>query len=579
MNAARHQSEDSMEETALLVNLALAIGVAFLGGFIALRLGQSPMLGFIFGGMLIGPNTPGFVGDIEAVEALADIGIILLLFAIGIQISMRDLVRAGRIAVLGGSLQVVLTIGIGYLVGLALGWGVVESLFFGAVISNSSSTVLGKVLSDRGQADSTHGQVSLAWSSVQDLSTIALVVILTALAVGEDGILADLITAGALAGIFLILLLPIGSRVLPWFFERVATPENREIFIIAVAAFALGTAYLSTFFGLSLALGAFVAGIVVSESDLWHQILGEVMPLRDIFAALFFVSVGMFVDPGFIIRNLSLVLIVVALIVLVKGLLAFAISVAFRYPLRVAILIGVTLAQSAEFSFLLASLGADLDAISSETFSMMLAGAVISIILTPVLHKYGNPFAAWVSNRVPESDLARLPVLADTMPELRAHAIICGYGRVGRLVGEALKRRDLPFVVIEQDRTIVHNLRSKGIIALYGTADNPVLLERAHVSRARILVIAVPDALASRQIIEYAHQLNERIEIVARTHSSAESIDLRDRGVQQAVYAELELAMEITRAALQRFGIGTLEVQALLQRLRMEDQGDSRHDR
>jgi monovalent cation:H+ antiporter-2, CPA2 family len=560
-----------MEEPNLLVNLALSIGVAFLGGLIAVRLGQSAILGFIFGGMLIGPNTPGFVGDIAAVEALAEIGIILLLFTIGVQLSLGDLMRQGRVAIFGGTIQVIVLIGLGYLAGTALGWGSLESLFFGAVISNSSSTVLGKILGERGQADSTHGQVALAWSTVQDLSTIALVVILSALATGEDGMFMDLVTSGGLAIVFLVILLPVGSRVLPWFFETVTSPDNREVFILAIAAFALGTAYLSTFFGLSLALGAFVAGVVVSESELWHQILGEVMPLRDIFAALFFVSVGMFVDPEFIIRNLPLVLIAVAMIVLVKGLLVVLISVVFRYPIRVAILIGVTLAQSAEFSFLLASLGADLDAISAETFSLMLAGAVISIIMAPALHHYGNPLAAWIAQKFPESELSRLPGSADSTPELRGHAVICGYGRVGRVVGEALRRRDLPFVVIEQDRAIVQQLREHGIIALYGTADNPVLLERARVSAARILVIALPDALATRQVVEYAHRMNDRIHTIARTHSGKESFELTRRNVDEAVYAELELALELTRFALQCFGVGTLDTQAILQGLRAQD--------
>jgi monovalent cation:H+ antiporter-2, CPA2 family len=564
-----------MEEPNLLVTLALAIGVAFLGGLIAVRLGQSAILGFIFGGILIGPYTPGFVGDVVAVEALADIGIILLLFTIGVQLSLRDLLRQGRVAVFGGAIQVIVLIGIGYLVGTAIGWGTVESLFFGAVISNSSSTVLGKILGERGQAGSIHGQVSLAWSTVQDLSTIALVVILSALATGEDGVFLDLFTSTGLAVIFLLVLLPVGSRVLPWFFENVTSPDNREVFILAVAAFALGTAYLSTFFGLSLALGAFVAGVVVSESDLWHQILGEVMPLRDIFAAMFFVSVGMFVDPVFILNNLPLVLIAVAMIVLVKGLLVVLISVLFRYPLRVAILIGITLAQSAEFSFLLASLGADLDAISSETFSLMLAGAVISILLAPALHRYGNPFASWVARQWPESNVSFLPDSEDDTPILRGHAVICGYGRVGAVVGEALRRRDLPFIVIEQDRSIVLQLRREGILALYGTADNKVLLERAGVAEAKILVVGVPDSLVTRQVIEHARRLNERIEIVARTHSQQESIHLSRRGVDEAVYAEMELALELTRFTLHRFGVGTLDTQAILQRLRIRDEDES----
>jgi monovalent cation:H+ antiporter-2, CPA2 family len=565
-----------MEEPTLLINLAVAVGAAFLGGFIASRLGQSPILGFIFGGLLIGPHTPGFVGDVEAVEALADVGIILLLFAIGVQLSLRDLLRVGPIALIGGSIQVVMTIGAGYLLGIALGWGALEALFFGAVISNSSSTVLSKVLGERGQADSIHGRISLAWSTVQDFSTIVLVVLLSGMATGEEGLVLELLWAVGMALLFLVVLLPFGSRALPWFFERIATPDNREIFIIAIAAFAIGTAYLSTFFGLSIALGAFVAGVIVSESDLWHQILGEIMPLRDIFAALFFVSVGMFVDIRFVLENLLLVVVAVAFIVIVKGLLVAAISVLFRYPIRVAILIGITLAQSAEFSFVLASLGADLDAISGETFSLMLAAAVISIVLAPALHHFGADLADKVSGWFPESNLAHLPSSSDDAPRMRGHAILCGYGRVGHVVGDALARRELPFIVIEQDRAIVQRLRERGIPALYGTADNPFVLERAGVDRARLLVIAIPDALATRQVVGHAQRVNARIHIVARTHSSGESGYLRNRGVDEAVFAELELALELTRFALHRFGVDSREIQASLQRLRVGDDDQRR---
>jgi monovalent cation:H+ antiporter-2, CPA2 family len=366
--------------------------------------------------------------------------------------------------------------------------------------------------------------------------------------------------------------------VLPWFFERVATPANREVFILAVGAFAMGAAYLSTLFGLSLALGAFVAGVVVSESDLWHQILGEVMPLRDIFAALFFVSVGMLVDPGFIVRNLPLVLVALLMIVVVKGLLVTGISLVFRYPFRIAALTGVTLAQSAEFSFLLARLGADLGAIGPEVFNLILAGAAISIVISPSLHHLAQPVVDRIERILPESELSRLPDLEDPAGQMRGHAVICGYGRVGRIVGEAMRRRGLPFIVIEQDREIVRRLRDEGVPTLFGTADNPVLLERAHVERARVLVVAVPDAVSTRRVVEHAQRTNPRIEIVARTHNPDESAFLRNRGVTEAVFGELELALELTRFALHRFGVGTLESQALLQRLRVTGEWQSGSD-
>jgi CPA2 family monovalent cation:H+ antiporter-2 len=334
-----------MDQEILLVNLAFALIAGFIGAAIATRLGQSAIVGYILGGILIGPYTPGFVGNRETVEALANIGIILLMFAVGVQISIDDLVRVGKIAILGGLLQVIIVIAAGYAIGVALGWSPLEAFVFGSVVSNSSSTVLSKILSDRGEMDTTHGRVGLAWSTVQDLSTVALVVIFSALAVEGNDLWAELLVAIGKAALFLIILLPVGWKLLPWFFERVVGPQNREVFIVAVAAFALGTAYVSSFFGLSLALGAFVAGIVVSESDIWHQILDDIIPLRDLFIVLFFVSVGMLVDPAFIVRNIALVLLGVVSISALKGMIVTAIMLPFRYPLGSSILTGIVLAH------------------------------------------------------------------------------------------------------------------------------------------------------------------------------------------------------------------------------------------
>jgi monovalent cation:H+ antiporter-2, CPA2 family len=265
--------------------------------------------------------------------------------------------------------------------------------------------------------------------------------------------------------------------------------------------------------------------------------------------------------------------------VVVKGVVITGVSLLFRYPFRIAALTGVTLAQSAEFSFLLARLGADLGAIGSEVFSVMLAGAAISIVISPSLHRLAQPVVTRIERYLPESELTRLPDLEDPAGRMRGHAVICGYGRVGHVVGEAMRRRGLPFIVIEQDREIVRELREVGVPTLFGTADNRVLLERAHLKRARVLVVAVPDALTTRQVVAYAQQINPRIDIVARTHNLIESAYLRERGVTEAVFGELELALELTRFSLHRFGVGSLEIQALLQRLRATgDWRDGRSD-
>jgi CPA2 family monovalent cation:H+ antiporter-2 len=555
--------------SGLLVTLAYALLAALAGALVALRLRQSAILGYIVAGVAIGPFTPGVVADIDVVGALADVGVVFLLFAIGAQLSFRDLLASGRVAIFGGSVQVLLAIGLGYLAGAALGWGAVEALFFGAVVSNSSSTVLSKVLGERGQLDAEHGRIALAWSTVQDLSTIVLVVLLSALAAGGERLAADLAVAVGKAVLFLALVIPLGLRLFPAFFERVAATRNREVFILAVAAVALGTAFAASLFGVSLALGAFVAGLVVGESDLSHQVVGEIVPLRDVLVGLFFVSVGMLIDPLFVAANLPQVLLVVTLMVPIKGVLVAGIAALFRYSARTALLTGVALAQCAEFSFLMARVGQEIGAVTPGVFSLMLAGAAASILLSPWLHALADPAVRRFERWLPESPLARAPALADADTPTRRHAVICGYDDVGRVVGEALTRRRFSFVVIDQDLRVVRHLREQGVPALLGSADNPVLLERVGLDRAQVLVVAIPDALATRQIVEYARRMHPKLDIVARTHSADELRYLRARGVEEAVAGEVEVALEITRHTLHRFGVSAAETLAIVQGLRL----------
>ena len=558
-----------MGNANLLNNLVFALGTALLGVLLATRLRQSPVLGYILAGIAIGPFTPGFVGDLATVQALADIGVIFLMFAIGVQLSLRDLLRLGKIAAVGGLLQVSVTIGLGYLVGMALGWRPLEALFFGAVLSNSSSTVLSKTLEEHGETEAEHGRIGLAWSSVQDLSTIVLVVVLSALAGGGDALLPELFGAVGKALLFLAVVATLGSWALPWLFAHVAALRSREVFILVTAAVALGMAYTSSFFGLSLALGAFVAGIVVGESDLSHQILGEIMPLRDIFAALFFVSVGMLVDPAFVARHLPLVLATLALIVVGKGVLVAGITALFRYQPRTALLTGVVLGQSAEFSFLLATLGTSLGVVSPLVFNLMLAGSAASIVLAPLVYRAGSPLARWAEGRLPPSPLAHHPAVTGEAGErLQGHAVICGYGRVGQVIGTTLRQRGLPFVAIDEDRHLVQLARAQGIPALLGNAANPLILARVNLAAARTLVVAIPDPLAARQIVDHARQVQPDLDIVVRTHSQEERAFLERRGVAQAVMGELELALEMARHTLGCFAVDDLTALAAVRAMR-----------
>ncbi|MCC7372458.1 MAG: cation:proton antiporter [Chloroflexi bacterium] len=554
-----------MEISSLFLNMVLALAAAFLGAVVAVWLRQSLLIGYIVAGVLIGPYTPGFVADHATVAALADLGIVFLLFAVGLHISLRDLLRAGAMTIVGGLVQVVLLVGIGYAAGLLFGWQRVESLFFGAVVAISSTTVLSKVLEERGETGVEYGRLAFAWATVQDLAAIALVVLLTTLAHGSDTLGWELAWELGRAGVFLALLVPVGLFVLPRIYEQVALLRNREVFILAVGATALGAALVASLFGISIALGAFVAGVLVSESDLSHQILGEIEPLRDILAGLFFVSVGMLVDPMFIVQNVLLVAATLVLIVLVKGAVIALLIRLSRRGLRTSVLTGVVLAQAAELSFLLASVGAELEVVGTTAFNAMLAGSALSTILAPPLLSAMVPLVRRLDRPGAFDPGEELPVEALGR---RRYAIICGYGRVGQVIGEALARRNVQFVVIDQDPRLVRALREQGVPAFIGNAENTVLLQRAGIERAHALIVAMPDALAARRIVEQVRQHRKDLDVLVRTHSLAELATLQKRGASEAVLGELELALEMTRHTLHRFGVSAVEAAATVNRLR-----------
>lgn len=555
-----------MDGAGLLVNLAAALLAATVGAAVANRLGQSAIVGYIVAGVVIGPHTPGFVGDLDVVMALADLGVVFLMFAIGAQIRLSDLLRVGPVAGIGGALQVLIMIALGYAVGRGLGWTDLEAFVFGAVLSNSSSTVLARILGERGETDSEHAHMSLAWSTVQDLGTIMLVVLITAFATpGGNG--AD-VPALALvqAIVFLVVVLPLGLRVVPLVLEALASFRSREIFVVGVVTLALGTALLASLFGISLALGAFVAGLVIGESDLSQEVLGETRPFRDLFAGLFFVSMGMLVDPAFVVANLPLALLIVVLIVPVKGLLVAVLTAAFRYPARTAILTGVTLAQSAEFSFLLARLGSDLGVVSPAAFSLMLAGAVTSIALSPLLHRAGGPMVrGWERRR---GRPAEVPVLPEPPGPSRRVAVICGFGRVGRLIGAVLERRGFRYVVVDDDPRVVRELRGRGIAVVRGSAENRAVLDQARLEAAAVLVVAVPDPLVARQVVANARRDHPWLPIVVRTHTGSERDVLRRLGATEVVIGETELGLEMTRFTLRRLGLSSTEAQAIVSGIR-----------
>jgi CPA2 family monovalent cation:H+ antiporter-2 len=515
--------------------------------------------------------------------------VILLMFGVGIHFSVRDLLSVRAVAVPGAIGQIVVATALG--VGLALlwGWTLGAGLVLGLAISVASTVVLLRALAQRDALGSVHGRVAVGWLIVEDLFTVVVLVLLPLLApilgttAGEDHgqasslhpllalglVLAKVVALGALV-------LVVGARVIPWLLVQVSRTGSRELFTLSVLAMALGIAFLSAvLFEVSLALGAFLAGVVVSESDLSHQAAADALPLRDAFAVLFFVSVGMLFDPGFIVSAPLQVLVVVSIVILGKGLTALAMVGVLGYPLRTGLTVAAGLAQVGEFSFILADLGRTLGLLPGEGHSLILAAAIVSISLNPLVFAAVDPLEAWLRRRPrlaamlgrrsgPLSSLAPAPGGA-----LRGHAVLCGYGRVGRLVAHGLERRGLAYVAIEQDRRSVEQLRCRGVQALHGDAANPLLLEHARIQHARVLVVALDDPPVTRHIVEQARRLNPGLSIVARTHSETEWRFLRQQTVDDVVLGEREVAAEMARYTLHRLGVGGTELQAVVQGLRL----------
>jgi CPA2 family monovalent cation:H+ antiporter-2 len=559
-----------MPDTGLLVNLALVVIAAAIGGAIAVRLGQSAILGYVVAGVLVGSYTPGPTGDPETVAALADLGLVFLLFAVGLQLSLRELLGVGRVALVGGTAQVIILILAGTAVAGVLGFAPVESVFFGAFVALSSTTVLAKVLGDRGETDAMHGTLAMAWATVQDLLTIVLVVLLTGIA-GAHGESGDLVFALAKALAFMAIVLPIGLIGLPWLLHHASLLRNREIFVLVVVGAAVGTAYVSEQFGLSLALGAFVAGLMVSESEVSYQALGELAPLRDLFAALFFVFIGMLVDPIFVLGALPLLAAALLLLVPLKAAVIAGLARLFGMPLRVAVLAGVALAQAGEFSFLLARVGVSAGAVGAQMFSLMLAAAAASIVVSPGLLRLAPATLRSIEARLPPPTVAELE--AGTVPLPRRHVVLCGYGRVGRLIGAALARRGFEYLVLDIDPRICTALRRGGIRVVQGSAENPHNLARAGLERADVLVVTLPDPIAIRQVVDHARRHHPRLPIIARARTAADRQFLLAQGVSEIVMPETEAALEMARYTLARLGVSAVETRAIVQGLRRRSGG------
>ena len=548
-------------------DIALILVAALLGGLVAQRLGLPLVLGYILAGVAVGPNTGGpTVSSVHDIELLAEIGVALLLFTIGLHFSLDELAPVRRVALLGTAAQMALTIAFGYGLGRLLGFGWQEAAWFGALLSLSSTAVVLKSLSEQGVMGTLSSRVILGMLVAQDLAVVPLIVVLPEL--GNIGAgLSELGVAALRAALFVAVMLAFGRRILPWLMARVAAWNSRELFLISVVAIGLGVGYATYLFGLSFAFGAFVAGLVLSQSDYSHQALADVEPLRDVFAMLFFVSVGMLLDPAFLIQNAGTVALVVLLVLAVKGLVFAGVVRAFGYGNIIPFAVGLGLFQVGEFSFVIARVGLEDGAISQRSYSIVLTTAVITMSLTPFAMRLAPLLYGRWRERFPKEAMSTF-----NLPErgLRDHVVIAGYGRVGSFVARLLARLDQPFVVVDPNPGRADEARDAGYPVVYGDAAAEPVLEAAGARRARLVIVTVPDPVGARLMVERVRSINPNVHVVARTTTVEQLEELGRLGVYEAVHPESEAGLELGRQALSHLGVPAGDVQRFADEVRRE---------
>ncbi|MBJ9957904.1 cation:proton antiporter [Acinetobacter courvalinii] len=553
----------------LIILLAVGFGMALIFGYIAARLRLPPLIGYLVAGIIISPNTPGVVGDIQLANQLAELGVMFLMFGVGMHFSLKDLLQVRRIALPGAILQIAVATLLGVAVSMYWGWSFGSALIFGLSLSCASTVVLLKALGDRGLLDSVNGKIAVGWLLVEDLVMVLALVLLPATAVllggqalpGTDTSQSIWVTIGItllkVTG-FIAFMLIIGKRLVPMIMQFVARLGSRELFTLTVVAAAVSIAYGSyAVFGVSMALGAFFAGMVVKESDFSHRAEEETLPLREIFSILFFVSVGMLFDPSILVEAPLKILAVVAIIMVGKTLAAMALVLFFRYPINTALTVGASLAQIGEFSFILATLGLSLGLLTPDAQNLILAGALFSITLNSFVFSAIEPVQRWIRER---SHLARLlersgdplAMLPDEVDQayLRDQVVIIGYGGVGRRISENLMQQNIKVVIAEENREIVEKLRAQGRAAVSGEATEPNVLIQAHIQHARLLVISPMDILDIHRIVDISKQLNPEIQVLICAESKEEAVIIREENIGEVFYAKEEMAKNMSHHIL-----------------------------
>jgi len=550
---------------SLIALIATGLGLAMILGFVASRLRMPPLVGYLLAGVMIGPGTPGFVADMALAGQLAEIGVMLLMFGVGLHFSLDDLLAVRKIAVPGAIVQIAVATALGAGTALVWGWPAGEAVVFGLALSVASTVVLLRALEARSSLESTNGRIAVGWLVVEDLAMVLVLVLLPALAplLGAHSAsagpapAADLqalaLTVGltlAKVSAFIALMLVVGRRAFPRVLWLVARTGSRELFTLCVITAAVGVAYASALlFDVSFALGAFFAGMMMRESEFSHRAAEDSLPLRDAFSVLFFVSVGMLFNPAVLADAPGKVAVVVAIVLVGKTIAAIALVLAFRYPLNTALTVGASLAQIGEFSFILASLGLSLGLLGIEAQNLILAGALISIAVNALLFAAIEPAQAWARTHsawarkldLRDDPLAALPMSTDRKL-LSGQVVIVGFGRIGRHIAGTLDTRHIPYVVADSNREVIESLRAAGKAAVSGDASDPIVLVQAHITRAAMLVVTTPDPLASRQMVDIARKLNPDIETVLRSDSEDGAVLLRREKLGEVFVGEQELA-------------------------------------
>ncbi|HWS78563.1 MAG TPA: YbaL family putative K(+) efflux transporter [Thermomonas sp.] len=538
--------------TSLIALLCVGFVMAFALGMLAQRLKLSPLVGYLLAGVIVGPFTPGFVADQTLAPQLAEVGVILLMFGVGLHFSLRDLLDVKNIAVPGALAQIAFVTAIGTGFGLMLGWEPIGAVVFGLALSVASTVVVMRALEERRLLDTRRGRIAIGWLVVEDLAMVLALVLLPAIAgalgagekVGAAGVLGALGWTLVKVAAFVAFMLVVGRRVIPRILEHVAGLGSRELFTLCVLAIALGVAFgAATLFDVSFALGAFFAGMLLNESELSHKAAADSLPMRDAFAVLFFVSVGMLFNPSIMIDHPLLVAATVAIIVFGNALVGFAVVRLFKLPTLTGLTISASLSQIGEFSFILAGLGLSQKVLPQQGHDLILAGALLSIIANPLLFAWLD---RWQQRQQPGAAVTQ--VLADNseVPEdMGGHAIVVGYGRVGRELSRLLQDRGVPLVLVESDPDRVEQARNRGLVTVRGNAASESILKATRPDTAQLAILAIPQALEAGEIIARFKSINPAISVLARAHSEAEVKHLLEHGADAAVLAERELAYSL----------------------------------